>query len=106
MHGRYARQDRIGTAVAKRRRKMEDMAVKEADLANTYRGKRVFITGHTGFKGSWLMAWLKGLGAEIKGYSLPPRPEHKLFGQIGGEDLAISFYDDILNYPSLESHIL
>lgn len=39
-----------------------------------YSGKRVFITGHTGFKGSWLSLWLKKMGAIVKGYSLPPQP--------------------------------
>lgn len=38
----------------------------------TFRGKRVLVTGHTGFKGSWLSLWLKSLGAEVFGYSLPP----------------------------------
>jgi CDP-glucose 4,6-dehydratase len=76
------------------------------DLEGAYHGKKVFLTGHTGFKGSWLMAWLSGLGAKIKGYSLPPRPEHKLFEQIGGEKMAETVYDDILNYPVLEKEIL
>ncbi len=52
------------------------------------------------------MAWLHALGAEIKGYSLAPRPEHQLYGQIGGEKMADSFYDDILNYDSLERNVL
>jgi len=45
---------------------------------NIYRGKRVLITGHTGFKGSWLVFWLNQLGAEILGYSLQPptNPNH------------------------------
>lgn len=44
----------------------------------TYRGKRVLVTGHTGFKGSWLTAWLLGLGAEVAGYAIgvPTRPSH------------------------------
>ena len=37
-------------------------------------GHSVFLTGHTGFKGSWLMVWLKELGADVTGYSLPPDP--------------------------------
>jgi CDP-glucose 4,6-dehydratase len=40
-----------------------------------WKGKRVFLTGHTGFKGSWLALWLQALGAETIGYSLPP-PTH------------------------------
>lgn len=37
---------------------------------NVYRGKKVLITGNTGFKGSWLSAWLLMLGAEVYGYSI------------------------------------
>jgi CDP-glucose 4,6-dehydratase len=43
-----------------------------AVLAQTYRGRRVLVTGHTGFKGSWLAAWLSELGAEVAGYALDP----------------------------------
>lgn len=42
-------------------------------------GKRVFVTGHTGFKGSWLCLWLTSLGAEVKGYALQPPTEPNLF---------------------------
>ena len=44
-----------------------------------WRGKRVFLTGHTGFKGSWLSLWLQQLGAELTGYSLQPPTQPSLF---------------------------
>ncbi|ODU04706.1 MAG: CDP-glucose 4,6-dehydratase [Thiobacillus sp. SCN 63-1177] len=44
-----------------------------------WRGKRVFLTGHTGFKGGWLTLWLSGMGAEVHGYALPPATEPNLF---------------------------
>ncbi|MEO8813496.1 MAG: CDP-glucose 4,6-dehydratase [Caulobacteraceae bacterium] len=46
---------------------------------NFWRGKRVFLTGHTGFKGAWLALWLNDLGAEVTGYSLPPPTDPSLF---------------------------
>ena len=44
-----------------------------------WRGKKVFLTGHTGFKGSWLSLWLQKLGAEVTGYSLPPPTNPSLY---------------------------
>ncbi len=44
-----------------------------------WRGKRVFLTGHTGFKGSWLALWLQRLGAEVTGYALAPPTDPSLF---------------------------
>ncbi len=52
-------------------------------FSDVYRGKRVLITGHTGFKGSWLAEWLLSLGAEVTGYALPPNTEPALFDQLG-----------------------
>lgn len=51
-------------------------------------GKRVLITGHTGFKGSWLLLWLRELGAEVWGFSLKPEKEPNLFTQIWGNDIS------------------
>ncbi len=48
-----------------------------------YRGKRVFLTGHTGFKGAWLAEWLLALGAEVHGYALDPQPHERLYEQLG-----------------------
>jgi CDP-glucose 4,6-dehydratase len=51
----------------------EDKAgVLPLDLHRAYAGRRVLVTGHTGFKGGWLCEWLLGLGAEIHGFALPP----------------------------------
>jgi CDP-glucose 4,6-dehydratase len=52
---------------------MENMGVKL--FANVYSGKRILVTGHTGFKGSWLSLWLKQLGAEVVGISLAPETQ-------------------------------
>ena len=52
-------------------------------LMSAYRGKRVFVTGHTGFKGSWLCEWLLALGAEVVGYALDPQPHETLYSQLG-----------------------
>ena len=51
-------------------------------------GKRVLLTGHTGFKGSWLLLWLLELGAEVWGYALEAEPEPNLFRQLQPELLA------------------
>ena len=46
-----------------------------------WQGKRVFLTGHTGFKGSWLSMWLALLGANVKGYALNPPTSPSLFNE-------------------------
>ncbi|OIQ52029.1 CDP-glucose 4,6-dehydratase [Pseudodesulfovibrio hydrargyri] len=48
-------------------------------FSDFYRGRKVFLTGHTGFKGAWLALWLHSLGAEVSGYSLAPTSEPNLF---------------------------
>ena len=47
--------------------------------AGFWRGRRVFLTGHTGFKGSWLALWLQRLGAEVSGFALAPETDPALF---------------------------
>jgi CDP-glucose 4,6-dehydratase len=51
----------------------------EVSAADFWRGRSVFITGHTGFKGAWLSLWLSTLGAKVYGFSLPPPTEPSLF---------------------------
>jgi CDP-glucose 4,6-dehydratase len=47
--------------------------------ASFWRGKRVFLTGHTGFKGGWLSLWLQQMGAEVQGFALAPPSSPSLF---------------------------
>ncbi|RYE38693.1 MAG: CDP-glucose 4,6-dehydratase, partial [Hyphomicrobiales bacterium] len=51
-------------------------------FADFYRDKTVFVTGHTGFKGSWLCHWLLSLGARVHGYALDPQPHEILYNQL------------------------
>ena len=51
-------------------------------MLGAYKGKRVLVTGHTGFKGSWLCEWLLSLGAEVHGLALPPPTKPSLFSQL------------------------
>lgn len=53
------------------------------DIAQTFRGKRVLVTGHTGFKGSWLSLWLHQMGAQVLGYALPPERDDDHFNLLG-----------------------
>lgn len=72
----------------------------------TFRGKKIFITGHTGFKGSWLTVWLQKTGAEIKGYSLSPEDDESLFDKIKSKLDCESVFSDIRDKEKLESEIL
>lgn len=74
---------------------------------NIYKGKRIFLTGHTGFKGSWLALWLTKLGAEVCGYSLLPNTKPSMFEELNiQEKIEKSIIGDILDYSKLEKAIL
>ena len=66
-----------------------------------WQGKKVFLTGHTGFKGSWLSLWLQLLGAEVIGYSLPPSTQPSLFELAKVAEGMTSVVGDILNLEHL-----
>jgi CDP-glucose 4,6-dehydratase len=66
-------------------------------LIEAYKGKTVLITGHTGFKGSWLALWLESLGAEVIGYSLDPPTDPSLFQATNLSERLIDIRGDILD---------
>ena len=73
---------------------------------NIYAGKKVFITGHTGFKGSWLALWLTSLGAKVCGYSLAPNTNPSMFMVLDIEHkIEKSIFGDILEEKTLERAI-
>lgn len=66
-----------------------------------WKGKRVFVTGHTGFKGSWLCLWLAHLGAKVSGYALPPPSDPALFDMARVQDLIDSHIGDVRSVEPL-----
>lgn len=68
-----------------------------------YRGKRVFVTGHTGFKGAWLCRILVGAGAEVTGYALPALTEPNLFSMADVEGRITSIIGDVRNRGELQA---
>lgn len=66
-----------------------------------WNGKRVFVTGHTGFKGSWLCFWLRHLGAEVTGYSLDPPSEPSLHELLKSSRSSDSVHGDVTDYQHL-----
>lgn len=73
---------------------------------NIYKGKKVFLTGHTGFKGSWLALWLTKLGAEVCGYSLEPNTTPSMFTELDIQNkIKKSIIGDILDYDKLAKEI-
>lgn len=73
------------------------------DILNFYRGKRVFVTGHTGFKGSWMCRVLLNAGAKVAGYSLEPPTSPNLFHLSELGERMVSVIGDIRDYSSLKS---
>jgi CDP-glucose 4,6-dehydratase len=70
-----------------------------------YKGKRVFLTGHTGFKGGWLSLWLSRLGAQIAGFSLAPAAAPNFYETIRGHVFSAETIADIRNRDALEKAI-
>ncbi len=80
---------------------MEDLVKLAPD--NPWRGRRVFLTGHTGFKGGWLALWLASKGAIIRGFALDPPTHPNLFTAADLGSILEDFRGDIRNSASLNS---
>ena len=84
---------------------MENKKIQLKKLKKFWKGKRVFVTGHTGFKGSWMCILLNLLGTQIIGYSLKPEKK-SLFLLANIKDiLKKNIYADILNIKKLNKEI-
>jgi CDP-glucose 4,6-dehydratase len=70
-----------------------------------WKSRRVFLTGHTGFKGSWLSLWLHSLGAEVTGYALNPPTGPSLFEQAKVAGTLKSIHGDIRDFPLLKASL-
>ncbi len=72
-------------------------------FGQVYQGRRVLVTGHTGFKGGWLALWLKALGAEVHGFSLPPMTGDSLFSILPGDCFAASVLADLRDAAAVDA---
>jgi CDP-glucose 4,6-dehydratase len=68
---------------------------------NIYNGKKVIITGNTGFKGSWLNLWLNLLGAKVTGISLKPETEPNHFNLLNLQNQNNNYFENICNYNEI-----
>lgn len=80
---------------------MDQMVNKQS--LEIFRGKRVLVTGDTGFKGSWLCLWLHHLGAQVYGYALPPKNEDDHFNLLGLNNLIEHVTGDIRDFSSVKA---
>lgn len=75
------------------------------DVVNTWNGRRVFITGHTGFKGGWLALWLAYRGAIVRGFGLPPETNPSMFSSAQVSHVVDSVEGDIRDFEHLRSSL-
>lgn len=75
-------------------------------FADSYQGRRVWLSGHTGFKGAWLATWLRSLGAEVRGYALAPDDTQPLYSALGLGQAIDSQFADIRDPAAVRAAIL
>ncbi len=76
------------------------------DLNNFWKGKKVFITGHTGFKGSWMTFWLNKLGAKVAGLALAPENSPNLFDLLNLENSCEHYIQDIRDLDKVKKKVV
>jgi CDP-glucose 4,6-dehydratase len=84
---------------------MENLVMRQ-DIRKFYEGKKVLVTGHTGFKGTWLTAMLKTLGAKVKGYALAPEDSKPFYDLFIPHNLTESVIADIRDKERLKTEII
>ncbi|HUU29642.1 MAG TPA: CDP-glucose 4,6-dehydratase [archaeon] len=85
---------------------MENLEIKYLDgdgnmLDDIYKGKKILLTGHTGFKGGWLSLWLDALGANVVGYSLDPPSEPNFYNAVGLSENLKHIHGDLRDFRKL-----
>jgi len=85
---------------------MENVVTSFEFLKERYANKKIFLTGHTGFKGSWMLKVLHMIGADVKGYALAPKTKDDLFYLINGEQLCESVIGDLRDRDLLNTEML
>ncbi|MES2777464.1 MAG: CDP-glucose 4,6-dehydratase [Bacteroidota bacterium] len=85
---------------------MESMVGNHHLLRPVYEGKKVFLTGHTGFKGAWMLAWLQSLGATVKGYALAPDDANGIYNTLPEEFKIHSVFADIRDKQKLSEELV
>jgi nucleoside-diphosphate-sugar epimerase len=91
--------------VGKREGALEGLEMMRNVSNRFWRGKKVLITGHTGFKGSWLSSWLNEMGARVTGYALNPPTNPSLFELLNLKSKIKSIHGDVRDLNSVKKHI-
>ncbi len=82
-----------------------NLSIFSMNLQNHYAGKKILVTGHTGFKGSWMTQWLRLLGAQVYGYALNPPTDPALFDQLSLTDEITHKVADIRDQEAVKAYL-